>query len=155
MVTSAWEQRWHPLRQEWVIVAAHRQDRPWQGERATVSPTPAPEYVDSCYFCPRNLRVNGARNPDYHSVFVFDNDHPCVGPDAPQPLDRPTGIYRNAPATGVARVVCYSPKHNTTLAELPIDEIAVLLRSPVIRTLGIPAAAIAAFLLLRNNASDD
>ena len=31
----------------------------------------------------------------------------------------------------------------------------VLLRSPIIRTLGIPAAAIAAFLLLRNNASDD
>ena len=36
MVSSdpvAWEQRWHPLREEWVIVAAHRQDRPWQGER--------------------------------------------------------------------------------------------------------------------------
>ena len=82
MVTSgapAWEQRWHPLREEWVVVAAHRQDRPWQGERATVSPPPAPEYVESCYFCPRNVRVGGARNPDYQSVFVFDNDHPCVG----------------------------------------------------------------------------
>jgi len=122
----AWEQRWHPLREEWVVVAAHRQDRPWQGERATVSPAPAPEYVDSCYFCPRNLRVSGERNPDYQSVFVFDNDHPCVGPSAPQLLDRPTGIYRNAPATGVSRVVCYSPKHNTTLAELPVGEIAAL-----------------------------
>ena len=123
----AWEQRWHPLREEWVVVAAHRQDRPWQGERATVSPTAAPEHVDSCYFCPRNLRVSGERNPDYQTVFVFDNDHPCVGPGAPQLLDRPTGIYRNAPATGVARVVCYSPKHNTTLAELPVGEITALL----------------------------
>ena len=26
-VTKVWEQRWHPLRAEWVIVAAHRQDR--------------------------------------------------------------------------------------------------------------------------------
>ena len=34
---AAWEQRWHPLREEWVVVAAHRQDRPWQGERAVVS----------------------------------------------------------------------------------------------------------------------
>ena len=41
-------------------------------------------------------------------------------------IGRP-GIYRNAPATGVARVVCYSPKHNTTLAELPVGEIAALL----------------------------
>ena len=104
-----------------MVVAAHRQDRPWQGERATVSPPPVPEYVESCYFCPRNLRVGGARNPDYQSVFVFDNDHPCVGADAPRSLERPAGIYRNAPATGVARVVCYTPKHNATLAELPVD----------------------------------
>jgi UDPglucose--hexose-1-phosphate uridylyltransferase len=26
-----WEERWHPLREEWIIVAAHRQDRPWSG----------------------------------------------------------------------------------------------------------------------------
>jgi UDPglucose--hexose-1-phosphate uridylyltransferase len=122
-----WEQRWHPLREEWVVVAAHRQDRPWQGERAHVSAAVTPDYVESCYFCPRNLRVSGARNPDYTSVFVFDNDHPCVGPDAPRSLEPPPGIYRNAPATGIARVVCYSPKHNATLAELAVDDIAALL----------------------------
>jgi UDPglucose--hexose-1-phosphate uridylyltransferase len=129
MVTSAWEQRWHPLREEWVVVAAHRQDRPWQGERAMVLPQPVPEYVDSCYFCPRNLRVGGGRNPDYRSVFVFDNDHPCVGPDAPRELDSPPGIYRNAPASGVARVVCYTPRHDLTLAELPVGTIGELLRA--------------------------
>jgi UDPglucose--hexose-1-phosphate uridylyltransferase len=123
----AWEQRWHPLREEWVVIAAHRQDRPWHGERATVSPPPAPEHVEGCYFCPRNVRVSGARNPDYGSVFVFDNDHPCVGVDAPASLELPPGIYRNAPATGVARVVCYTPKHNMTLAELPVGGIASLL----------------------------
>ena len=41
---------------------------------------------------------SGARNPDYQSVFVFDNDHPCVGADAPRQLETPPGIYRNAPA---------------------------------------------------------
>ena len=70
-----------------MVVAAHRQDRPWQGERATVSGARPPEYVESCYFCPRNVRVGGARNPDYQSVFVFDNDHPCVGADAPRQLE--------------------------------------------------------------------
>ena len=112
-----------------MVVAAHRQARPWQGERAIVSSPPTPAYVESCYFCPGNRRVGGAWNPDYQSVFVFDNDHPCVGADAPLVLERPAGIYRNAPATGVARVVCYSPRHNTTLAELPAAAIADLLRT--------------------------
>ena len=111
-------------REEWVVVAAHRQDRPWQGERATVSPTPAPDTSTAATSARGRRRRAQSRLP---SVFVFDNDHPCVGPGAPALLDRPPGIYRNAPATGVARVVCYSPKHNTTLAELPVGEITALL----------------------------
>jgi UDPglucose--hexose-1-phosphate uridylyltransferase len=127
MSSGAWEQRWHPLREEWVVIAAHRQDRPWRGERAASAYTPAPAYVEDCYFCPRNLRVSGVRNPDYESVFVFDNDHPCVGMTAPRQLEPPAGIYRNAPALGVARVVSYTPLHNVTLAELPVDSITALL----------------------------
>jgi len=38
-----------------------------------------------------------------------------------------SGLYRNRPAQGVARVVCYSPLHNTTLAELPERQIQLLL----------------------------
>jgi UDPglucose--hexose-1-phosphate uridylyltransferase len=71
--------------------------------------------------------VSGARNPEYRSVYVFDNDLPCVGLDAPRQLEPPPGIYRNAPATGIARIVCYTPKHNTTLAELPVDDVTALL----------------------------
>jgi UDPglucose--hexose-1-phosphate uridylyltransferase len=127
MSSGAWEQRWHPLREEWVVIAAHRQDRPWHGERAASAYTPAPVYVEDCYFCPRNLRVSGVRNPDYESVFVFDNDHPCVGMTAPRQLEAPAGIYRNAPALGVARIVSYTPLHNVTLAELPVDSITALL----------------------------
>ena len=68
--------------------------------------------------------MSGLRNAAYEGVFVFDNDHPCVGAAAPQSLDRPAGIYRNSPATGIARVVCYTPKHNLTLAELPVPALA-------------------------------
>jgi len=123
-----WEQRWHPLRSEWVIIAAHRQDRPWQGATIT-SPLHTPEYVEDCYFCPGNVRVSGARNEDYRGIYTFDNDHPCVGPNAPQELSPPAGIYRNRPAHGLARVVCYSPKHNLTLAELEVSEIEELLKA--------------------------
>src|SRR6185503_18685408 len=43
-----WEERWHPLREEWVIVAAHRQDRPWIGSTITRSAPELPEYVADC-----------------------------------------------------------------------------------------------------------
>jgi UDPglucose--hexose-1-phosphate uridylyltransferase len=122
-----WEQRWHPLREEWIIVAAHRQDRPWIGETVKSPQTEVPDYSPDCYFCPGNTRVSGKRNENYSATFVFDNDHPCVGSDAPQQLEAPIGIFRNSPAHGVARVVCYSPRHNLTLAELEVSEVENLL----------------------------
>ena len=127
ILSGTWEERWHPLREEWVIIAAHRQNRPWSGETVEHSEDKEPDYVADCYLCPGNLRVSGKRNPDYDSVFVFDNDHPCVGSDAPQKLQKPAGIYKNRAADGIARVVCYSPKHNLTLAQLEQREIENLL----------------------------
>ena len=98
-----WEERWHPLREEWVIVAAHRQDRPWIGATASAPPSALPEYVADCYLCSGNTRVSGAVNPRYEQTFVFDNDHPCVSHAAPSPLALPPGLYQNRPATGIAR----------------------------------------------------
>src|SRR4029079_17997449 len=37
-------------------------------------------------------------------------------------------FFRNQPARGIARVVCYSPKHNLSLAELESSEIETLLQ---------------------------
>ena len=122
-----WEERWHPLREEWVIVAAHWQARPWSGAEVAATAPPPPVFDPACYLCPGNPRVSGAVNPHYSGTFVFDNDHPCVGVTAPRVLDAPAGIYRNRPATGVARVVCYSPRHDVTLAELEIDGVDALL----------------------------
>lgn len=122
-----WEERWHPLREEWVIIAAHRQNRPWSGETIEHNGDSLPEYLSDCYLCPGNLRVSGARNDTYTGTFVFDNDHPSVGFDAPQTLQQPPGIYRNQPAQGIARVVCYSPNHSLALAELAPCEIENLL----------------------------
>ena len=124
-----WEERWHPLRQEWVIIAAHRQNRPWSGEVMDQQWVNIPAYVPDCYLCPGNKRVSGLSNPNYDAVFVFDNDHPCVGQDAPKTLSPPPGIYQNQPAQGVARVVCYSPHHNLSLAQLEQGNIVSLLRA--------------------------
>jgi UDPglucose--hexose-1-phosphate uridylyltransferase len=123
-----WEQRWHPLRREWVVVAAHRQNRPWNSDELLHPVRQLPEYLPDCYLCPGNARVSGAVNAAYRDVFVFDNDHPCVGMTAPTELAPPPGIYRNQPAQGIARVVCYTPRHDLSLAELDVHAVAELMR---------------------------
>ncbi|MEQ1605398.1 MAG: galactose-1-phosphate uridylyltransferase [Pyrinomonadaceae bacterium] len=117
-MSGIWEERWHPLREEWVIVAAHRQNRPWSGEMIESGEKSSPEYVEDCYLCPRNERVGGVHNDDYTGVFVFNNDLPSVGQNAPTELETPVGIYKNRPANGLARVICYSPNHSVSLAEM-------------------------------------
>ena len=117
-----WELRWHPFREEWVIVAAHRQGRPWVG--ATVEQPPeVPRYDLKCYLCPGNTRINGAQNPSYDGVYVFDNDFPAIGENAPQELIAPHPVYKNKPAQGISRVVCYSPRHDLTLAQMQTHDV--------------------------------
>jgi len=123
-----WEERWHPLREEWIIVAAHRQHRPWNGETVKQEDVALPAFVSDCYLCPGNIRISAKRNAEYTGTYVFDNDHPCVGLDAPLTGATTNGLYRSQPASGIARVVCYSPRHNLTLAELEVCEIENLLR---------------------------
>jgi galactose-1-phosphate uridylyltransferase len=93
-----WEQRWHPLREEWVILAAHRQDRPWTGETIKKSIEKIPEYDPDCYLCPGNKRVNGIQNDNYEQTFVFDNDHACVSWDAPEVEEVDQKFYKRKPA---------------------------------------------------------
>jgi UDPglucose--hexose-1-phosphate uridylyltransferase len=118
-----WEERWHPLREEWVIVAAHRQNRPWIGQTVQAAVPQVPAYDPNCYLCPGNARVHGASNPVYTGVYVFDNDHPCVGPHAPDPVPG-TGLYQSRRADGIARVICFRPEHHLTLAEMQLPDIA-------------------------------
>jgi UDPglucose--hexose-1-phosphate uridylyltransferase len=121
-----WEERWHPLREEWVIVAAHRQARPWLGETVRASEAEVPGYQPDCSLCPGNRRSSGAVNPAYNGVFVFDNDHPCVGADAPATLEIPPVPYAARRAEGVARVICYSPRHDLTMARMSLSEIGAV-----------------------------
>jgi len=116
----AWEQRWHPFREEWVLFTAHRGGRPWIGELKTPDSTAVPAYDPSCALCPGNARITGA-NPAYTGAYWFTNDLPCFGPDAPRPPDD-DALYRRRPAAGTAEVVCYHPDHGKTMADLTADE---------------------------------
>jgi len=77
------------------------------------------------------VRSSGQRNAAYRGVYVFDNDHPCVGPAAPAASAPPAGgsIYQTRRAEGRARVVCYTPRHDLTLAQLPESDVLSLLHA--------------------------
>ena len=108
------------------MVAAHRQDRPWSGKLTGRMLKPVAKYKADCYLCPGNSRVNGAVNADYANIYVFDNDHPSIAPTAPEPEIARSQFYRTMRADGISRVVCYSPRHDLTLAELSHGDIEKL-----------------------------
>ncbi len=116
--------RLNPLTGEWLLVSPHRAKRPWQGQEEPTAPVYRPPYSADCYLCPGNPRARGVRNPEYRSTFVFTNDFEAVLPDAP---DIPTGSDPLLVAQGVrgtCRVICFSPRHDLTLADMPEDAIA-------------------------------
>jgi len=120
-----WEQRWHPLREEWVVYSAHRNSRPWDGASES-SAKSTPCYDPDCYLCPKNSRVNGEVNPDYHGVYTFTNDHPVVGLSAPDLIEE-QGLYRKKAASGTSRVVCYHERHHITMSDLSVERTAEVL----------------------------
>jgi UDPglucose--hexose-1-phosphate uridylyltransferase len=123
--------RLNPLTNEWVLVSPHRATRPWQGEVAPLPSASGPAYDPNCYLCPGNARVGGVRNPAYSSTFVFDNDFPALKRDTPRDrLDVDTkGLLVAGGEPGVCRVICFSPRHDLTLATMEPAQI-----EPVVHT---------------------
>ena len=123
--------RLNPLTNEWVLVSPHRATRPWQGEVAKLRTTPEPQYDPSCYLCPGNERAGGIRNPQYTSTFVFENDFAALKPDVTRArLDvDEAGLLVAETEPGICRVICFSPRHDLTLATMSVDEI-----EPVVHT---------------------
>ena len=110
--------RLNPLTGEWVLVSPHRTQRPWQGQVEETDHTAQPEYDPSCYLCPGNERAGGARNPRYTSTFVFDNDFAALRPDTPPDRFDESGLLVAQGEPGICRVVCFSPKHDLTIAHM-------------------------------------
>ena len=115
--------RFNPLNGEWVLVSPHRTKRPWQGKQESPPTESLPQHDPNCYLCPRNTRANGEENPDYKSTYVFTNDFAALLPDTPQDVERDSWLFRTEPVRGTSRVICFSPRHDLTLAEMSLDEI--------------------------------
>jgi UDPglucose--hexose-1-phosphate uridylyltransferase len=105
--------RWHPLRQEWVIYAAHRQGRTF---------LPPKEFCPLCPSRPEGW-ITEVPWSDFE-VVVFQNRFPALVPEAPEP---PHLMVPTAPARGVCEVVVYTPEHSGSLATLSAERRELLL----------------------------
>ncbi len=102
------ELRWNPLLKTWVIMSAHRQARPLLETGA-------------CPFCPGSGKV-----PDDYEIYAYDNDFPSLMLDPPEPDIEGDELIGVRPAFGKCEVTLYSPKHDVTLPELPLDHVGRL-----------------------------
>src|SRR5258708_1264283 len=115
--------RYNPLTREWILVSPHRAKRPWQGQVEDPPREDRPTYDPTCYLCPGNVRANGEKNPAYSATYVFDNDFPALMEDISPGSYQPHPLIHAESERGIARVLCFTPRHDLTLAEMDIQTI--------------------------------
>ena len=114
--------RYNSLTGEWVLVSPHRAKRPWQGQEEEISPEVRPVHDASCYLCAGNTRASGDINPDYKDVFVFVNDFSALQDDS-EIFNIDEGLIKAESEQGICKVICFSPDHSKSLAQMTIKEI--------------------------------
>lgn len=104
------ELRWNPTVREWISTATERQNRP-------LMPT------DWCPFDPGSGRV-----PENYDVLIYPNDFPAFSIPPPEPAIEGDDFYKVRKSWGKCDVVLYHPNHTTSLPELPVSHIVLLVK---------------------------
>lgn len=115
--------RFNPLLRQWILVSPHRTKRPWLGQVERLAPDQRPQYDPQCYLCPGNKRAGNAINPPYTHTLVFVNDFSAMLPDTPVEGVSSDKVFRIQPVRGECRVICFSPRHDLTLAQMEVPDI--------------------------------
>jgi len=100
MPNGIYQRRWNPMRREWVLVAASRQDRTFLPDRA------------DCPLCPSRPGHSSEIPASHFEAAVFENRFPAMVPE------RPSG--------GVCEVVVYTEEHDGSFATLSAQQLVRL-----------------------------
>lgn len=125
--------RFNPLTGQWILVSPQRGDRPWKGQVEKIDIALLPSHDQSCNLCPGNIRTNEKKNPNYTSTFVFPNDFPALLTDTKNITDSKHPLFTFQNQRGECRVICFSPLHNITLAEMNNDDILQVINTWILQ----------------------
>jgi UDPglucose--hexose-1-phosphate uridylyltransferase len=129
MLQQYTHRRHNILNGEWVLVAPHRTKRPWQGHEEEAFQKKAITHDPACYLCPRNTRASGATNPDYQSTYTFINDFSSLIDAIPEFETNENQLLVARSERGICKVVCFSPRHDLTLAEMEPHELETVVKT--------------------------
>jgi UDPglucose--hexose-1-phosphate uridylyltransferase len=73
--------------------------------------------------CPGNTRADGKRNANYTGTFVFDNDFAALQLDTIEAGLNEGRLLVAETEQGACRVVCFSPRHDLTVASMSVAEV--------------------------------
>lgn len=104
-------------------VSPHRSKRPWQGQVEKTGEDHRPAFDATCYLCPGNVRANGEVNPTYTATYSFTNDFAALVSDVPRGEFQDGDLLLARSEAGICRVICFSPRHDLTIAEMDTDGI--------------------------------
>ncbi|MFV0566795.1 MAG: UDP-glucose--hexose-1-phosphate uridylyltransferase [Flavobacteriaceae bacterium] len=120
--------RLNVLTGEWVLVSPHRAKRPWQGQNEAVANEVRPAHDPKCYLCAGNTRINGEKNPDYKDVFIFTNDFAALQTES-ETFNVNDGLLVAQSEKGICKVICFSPDHSKSLADMAPAEIEKVVKA--------------------------
>lgn len=115
--------RYNPLKDEWVLVSPQRTNRPWHGKQESHAVEKIPQYDPKCYLCPGNIRISGKKNLKYSDTYVFENDFQALENVIPSIHLNEDSNFTARTVKGECKVVCFSPRHDLTLAQMPLHKI--------------------------------
>jgi len=116
--------RFNALTGDWVLVSPHRAKRPWQGQVEKGQAEQLPAYDAGCYLCPGNERAGGQLNPPYAETFVFTNDFSALMQNTPNGHVSDGDLFLAESERGICKVICFSPRHDLTIPEMPIESVS-------------------------------
>jgi len=115
--------RFNPLTGEWILISPQRNKRPWQGKTEEIKSHVKKQYDPECYLCPGNERAAEKKNPDYKTTFVFENDFSALNNSQDKIITNLQDLIISEAEPGICKVVCFSPRHDLTLAEMDVNDI--------------------------------
>lgn len=133
--------RWHPLRQEWIVYAPHRQERTF---------LPPAQY---CPLCPTRPGGFLTEIPfEDFEVAVFENRFPSFHPEAPIPQEL---CVPTKPAKGICEVVVYASEHEGSLATISSTQRELLVRVWIDRYLELYSCDFVQFVMPFENRGEE